>query len=208
MRRDVRELQMQSHLALVQRMKAEEINLKALPEADTDQKNAKLTAVAQTETALNQLQANAPIGRVVVHIQPDVKQWRNTAADAPLRDGDVLLIPKKANYVMVSGQIFNPTAISYRPGRSAQWYLSQAGGLTQMADKQSVFVIRADGSVIAAKNNSGWWSGNPLSAALRPGDSIVVPEKAPRIGTRNWSTALQAAQIATSVALTIAYIKP
>jgi len=208
MRRDVRELQMQSHLALVQRMKAEEINLKALPEADTDQKNAKLTAVAQTETALNQLQANAPIGRVVVHIQPDVKQWRNTAADAPLRDGDVLLIPKKANYVMVSGQIFNPTAISYRPGRSAQWYLSQAGGLTQMADKQSVFVIRADGSVIAAKNNSGWWSGNPLSAALKPGDSIVVPEKAPRIGTRNWSTALQAAQIATSVALTIAYIKP
>jgi hypothetical protein len=31
---------------------------------------------------------------------------------------------------------------------------------------------------------------------------------APRIGTRNWTTALQAAQIATSVALTIAYIKP
>src|SRR6266436_2962595 len=208
MRREVRDLEMKSHIALVQRIKAEQVNLKALPETDADQRNAKLTAVAQTETALTQLEATAPIGRVVVHIQPDVKQWRNTAADVPLRDGDVLLVPKKANYVMVSGQVFNPTAISYRPGRSAQWYLSQAGGLTQMADKQSVFVIRADGSVIAAKNNSGWWSGNPLSAALKPGDSIVVPEKAPRIGTRNWSTALQAAQIATSVALTIAYIKP
>jgi polysaccharide export outer membrane protein len=208
MRREVRELQMQSHLALVQRMKAEEVNLKALPDGDTDQKNAKLTAIAQTDTVLNQLQANAPIGRVVVHIQPDTQRWRNTSVDVPLRDGDVLVIPKKANYVLVAGQVYNPTAISHRPGRSAQWYLSQAGGLTQMADKKAVFVVRADGSVIAAKNNSGWWSGDPLSSALRPGDSIVVPEKAPRIGTRNWATTLQAAQIATSVALTVAYFKP
>ena len=208
MRREVRDLEMKSHLALIQRIKAEEVNLKALPDGDADQKNAKLTAVAQTETALTQLQATAPIGRVVIHIQPDVKQWRNTAADVALRDGDVLLIPKKENYVTVSGQVFNPTAISYRPGRSARWYLNQSGGLTQIADKEAVFVIRADGSVIAAKNNSGWWAGNPLNAALKPGDSIVVPEKAPKIGTRNWTTALQAAQVATSVALTVAYFKP
>jgi protein involved in polysaccharide export with SLBB domain len=208
MRREVRELQMQSHLALVQRMKAEEINLKALPEGDTDQRNAKLTAIAQTETVLNQLQTSAPIGRVVVHIQPDIQRWRNTSADVPLRDGDVLVMPKRANYVLVAGQVFNPTAISHRPGRSAQWYLSQAGGLTQLADKKAVFVVRADGSVIAAKNTSGWWEGNPLNAALKPGDSIVVPEKAPRIGTRNWANTFQAAQIATSVALTVAYFKP
>ena len=208
MRRDVRDVEMKSHMALVERIKAEQVNLKALPETDADQRNAKLTAIAQTETALTQLESTAPVGRVVVRVQPDISRWRDTAADVPLRDGDVLLIPKRENYVMVSGQVFNQTAISYRPGRSARWYLSQAGGLTQIADKDGVFVVRADGSVIAAKNNSGWWAGNPLSTALKPGDSIVVPEKTPRIGTRNWTTALQAAQIATSVALTIAYIKP
>jgi polysaccharide biosynthesis/export protein len=208
MRREVRDVEMKSHMALVQRIKAEQVNLKALPETDPDQKNAKLTAIAQTETALIQLESTAPVGRVVVRVQPDINRWRNTAADVTLRDGDVLLIPQRENYVMVSGQVFNQTAISYRPGRSAQWYLSQAGGLTQIADKDAVFVVRADGSVIAAKNNSGWWAGNPLSTALKPGDSIVVPEKTPRIGTRNWTTAMQAAQIATSVALTIAYIKP
>jgi polysaccharide export outer membrane protein len=208
MRREVRDIEMKSHLALVQRIKAEQINLKALPENDADQRNAKLTAIAQTETTLTQLESTAPVGRVVVHVQSDISRWRNTAADVQLRDGDVLLIPKKENYVMVSGQVYNQTAISYRPGRSARWYLSQAGGLTQMADKDAVFVVRADGSVLAAKNNSGWWAGNPLSAALKPGDSIVVPEKTPRIGSRNWTTALQVAQIATSVALTVAYIKP
>jgi protein involved in polysaccharide export with SLBB domain len=208
MRREVRDVEMRSHMALVQRIKAEQVNLKALPDTDVDQRNAKLTAIAQTETALTQLESTSPVGRVVVRVQPDINRWRDTTADVPLRDGDVLLIPKKENYVMVSGQVFNQTAISYRPGRSARWYLSQAGGLTQIADKDAVFVVRADGSVIASKNNSGWWAGNPLSAALKPGDSIVVPEKTPRIGTRNWTTALQAAQIATSVALTIAYIKP
>jgi len=208
MRREVREIEMKSHMALVQRIKAEQVNLKALPDTDVDQRNAKLTAIAQTETTLTQLESTQPVGRVVMRIQPDINRWRDTAADVPLRDGDVLVIPKKENYVMVSGQVFNQTAISYRPGHSARWYLSQAGGLTQIADKDAVFVVRADGSVLASKNNSGWWGGNPLSAALQPGDSIVVPEKTPRIGTRNWTTALQAAQIATSVALTIAYIKP
>jgi protein involved in polysaccharide export with SLBB domain len=209
MRREVRELEMKSHMELVQRVKAQELNLKALPENDTDQKNAKLTAIAQTETALQQLQASAPVGRVVIHIQPDLKEWRDTAKDVTVRDGDVLFVPKKAGYVMVNGQVFNPTAIGYQPGRSAKWYLSQAGGVTQLADKKAVFVIRADGSVIAAKNNSsGWWGGDPMSATLRPGDMVVVPEKAPKIGGRNWATVMQAAQMASSVALTVAYIHP
>jgi protein involved in polysaccharide export with SLBB domain len=126
-----------------------------------------------------------------------------------LRDGDVLLIPKKANVVMVNGQVFNPTAISAEHGRSAKWYLSQAGGLTPIADKKAVFVIRADGSVISSKNNSGgWWSGDPMSAALRPGDMVVVPEKTPKIGGMNWTAIMQTAQVASSVALAVAYIHP
>lgn len=208
MRREVRDLEMKSRADLVERMKFEQTSLKGLPENNEDQKNAKLTAIAQSETALTQLQENQPIGRVVIHIQPDVDSWRNTAADVPLRDGDVLLIPKKATYVAVTGQVFNPTAVSFQPGRSASWYLSQAGGMTQLANKKAAFVIRADGSVIAAKNNSGLWSGDPLSAVLKPGDSIVVPERAPNVGGRNWSNVFQAAQVAASLAFAVAYFKP
>jgi protein involved in polysaccharide export with SLBB domain len=145
---------------------------------------------------------------VVIHIQPNVNAWRNTEADVPVRDGDVLLIPKRADYVAVTGQVFNPTAISYRPGRSAKWYLSQAGGLTQLADKKAAFVIRGDGSVIGSKNNAGVWSGDPMDAVLRPGDSIVVPERAPNVGGRNWTNIFQAAQVASSLAFAVAYLKP
>jgi protein involved in polysaccharide export with SLBB domain len=209
MRREVRDLELKSHMELVQRVKAEEVTLKALPDTNADEKNAKLTAIGQTEAALAQLQASAPIGRVVIKISPDMKAWQNTAADVQVRDGDVLFVPKKAGYVMVNGQVFNPTAIGYRPGHSAKWYLSQAGGVTQLADKKAVFVIRADGSVIAAKNNSdGWWGGDPMSATLRAGDTIIVPEKAPKIGGRNWALIMQSASMASSVALAVAYIHP
>jgi protein involved in polysaccharide export with SLBB domain len=208
MRREVRELEMNARAEMIRRLKEEEVHLRALPETDTDMRNAKLTALGETETTIQQLQMNPPLGRVVIHIQKDLANWRDKNADVMVRDGDVLIIPKKADYITVNGQVFNPTAVSYRPGRSANWYLSQAGGMTQLANKKAVFVIRADGSVLAAKNNSGFWSGDPLDSALRPGDSIVVPEVAPRIGTRNWQNLFQAGQLAASAALAVAYIHP
>jgi protein involved in polysaccharide export with SLBB domain len=209
MRRDVREAEMDARQEMVRRLKQEEINLKQLPEADTDQRNAKLTAISETDTTIQQLQANPPIGRVVVRIPNELKNLKGSSADVPVRDGDILVVPKKADYIMVNGQVFNPTAVGYRPGRSARWYLSQSGGTTQIADKKAVFVIRGDGSVLSAKNNgSGWWSGDPLAATLKPGDSIVVPEAAPRIGPRNWQNLFQAGQLAASAALAVAYIHP
>jgi len=42
-----------------------------------------------------------------------MKAWKNTVEDVQVRDGDVLFVPKKAGYVMVNGQVFNPTAVSY-----------------------------------------------------------------------------------------------
>lgn len=207
-RQEARELEMQSHIELVNRVKNEESYLKGLPDGDSDQKNAKMTAIAQTDTVLQQLEATEPLGRVVIHIPSDLKRLAKTSADVPLRDGDILMIPKKTNFVLVSGQVFNPTAVGYLPGKSAKWYLSQSGGLTQIADKNAVFVIRADGSVLSSKNNGGFWLGDPMRAVLKPGDSIVVPEKAPKIAGRNWAPILQAAQVASSFAITVAYFHP
>lgn len=206
MRRDVKEQEDKAHEQLVQRVEAEQMGIKFLPEADPEQKRAKLNAQAQIHATLEQLRANPPIGRMVIHIQDPVEKWRNTSADVTLREGDVLMIPKKTGYILVNGQVFNPAAIGYHPERSANWYLSQAGGLTQLADKKATFVVRADGSVISAKNNSGWFSGDPLNSVLRPGDTVVVPERALNVGSKNWTAILQFAQIASSAAITGAYL--
>jgi polysaccharide biosynthesis/export protein len=193
----VRELEAQQQDDLILRVKQAETNLELLPDSDPKQKQDKEAAIAQYQTTLTELGANPPVGRVDIRISSNINRWKNTSADIEVRAGDTLLIPKKPDYVMVAGQVFNPTAVSYRPGRSAKWYLSQSGGPTTLANKKAIFVIRADGSVIGS--HSGVWDGDSLNATLQPGDSVIVPEKAIG-GGPNWQNLFTAAQVASSIA--------
>jgi protein involved in polysaccharide export with SLBB domain len=196
----VRELETKEQTQMILRVKDLQSNVELLPETDSKQKRAKEMALQQYQSALTELGANSPVGRVSIRISPEINRWKNTSADVELRAGDTLVIPKRPSFVMISGQVFNPTAISYRPGKSAKWYLGQAGGPTTLADKKSIFVIRADGSVIGAKESL--WSGRSLSAVLQPGDTVVVPEKAIGGGVQ-WQTVFLAAQVASSVASSV-----
>ena len=196
----VRDLEAKEQTQMILRIKDLESNLQLLPENDPRQKQAKEMALRQYQTTLTQLSSNSPVGRVTMRISPDIKRWENTSADLEARAGDTLVIPKRPSFVMVTGQVFNPTAVSYRPGKSAKWYLTQSGGPTAVADKRSIFVIRADGSVIGGKESL--WSGHSLSAVLQPGDTVVVPEKAIGGGIE-WQTVFLAAQVASSVVSTM-----
>jgi len=99
---------------------------------------------------------------------------------------------------LVQGQVYGPTAVAYRPGKNGKWYLMQAGGTTNMANKKAIFVVRADGTVVG--NNSGsWFTGDALSVALQPGDMVVAPEKALG-GPPIWKTLFQNAQVLSSIA--------
>ncbi len=161
------------------------------------------TALQQQQQVLTALKNQTPSGRLVIHISKDIDRWANTSADVELRAGDTIYIPKRPTFVMVTGQVYNSSALSFAPGKSAGWYLSQAGGPTNLADKGNIFVIRADGSVIGRGNNgSGLWHGSVTSARLEPGDTVVVPQKF--VGTSAWKSLMSVAQFASSVAFTAA----
>jgi protein involved in polysaccharide export with SLBB domain len=199
-RRQVLELEYKSQAEIMTRLKDAQSNLELLPDTDPNQKQAKVLAIQQWQTTLEQLQSNPPPGRVTIRISSRIDRWKNTPADIEVRAGDVLVVPKRPSYVMVSGQVFNPTAVSYRPGKSARWYLEQSGGPTQVANKKAIFVIRADGSVMGVK--SSLWSGESFSGVLQPGDTVVVPEKALG-GGLPWQSTLLLAQTASAIASTM-----
>ena len=198
-RPEVLEMEQKSRDELVQRIRSEEAELAPLPTDDTDKKMAKQNGTQQLEAALAELQSTPPSGRMVIRISPNLKQWEGTPNDIVLRSGDTLVIPKAPNFVLVSGAVYDETAVTYRPGRSAKWYLSQAGGPTQLADKKSIFVVRADGSIVGGGSSDGLFTGSPLSAALRPGDMVVVPEKATG-QNQKWKTLMATATTVSSVA--------
>ena len=195
-RTQVRELEEKQQNEMILRIKDSQHDLELLPDTDPKQKDAKVAALAQYQTTLTQLSSNAPVGRVAIRISSNIKRWKNSTADIEVRAGDTLFIPKRPDFVMVTGQVFNPTAVSYRPGKSAKWYLGQAGGPTTVANKKDIFVIRADGSVIGEK--SSLWGSKSLDTALEPGDMVVVPERALG-GSIQWQNVFTAAQLAASI---------
>ena len=199
-RKEIRNVQMKSYEDLIDRVRQSQNDLqtKLVSATDQDQKLAFETGYQQWQMTLQTLVNNPPVGRVVIHISDQIHRWARSPADIQVRSGDVLIIPKKPSYVMVQGQVYNPTAVSFRPGRSAKWYLSQAGGATNLANKKSIFVIRADGSVIGAQEGFSLWRGNPLDATLYPGDTVVVPEK-PVTGPPQWKSVFQSAQVISSI---------
>jgi protein involved in polysaccharide export with SLBB domain len=199
-RTQVRELESKQQDEMILRVKETQSNLELTPANTPDQQKARELTLQQYQTTLSQLTANPPVGRVAIRISSNIDRWKNSTADVEVRAGDVLVIPKKPSYVMVSGQVFNPTAVSYRPGKNAKWYLGQSGGPTQLANKGAIFVIRADGSVIGAKQNL--LVGSTFSSVLLPGDTVVVPEKAIG-GGPNWQVLFTSAQVASSIVSTL-----
>ena len=198
---ELRELEEKNRAELIERMKAEAKNVKLVPDMDQDDQAQAKASVQQYQKSIANLESTPPAGRLVIHISSDVKRWAKSSADVQVRAGDEIVVPKRPGMVIVDGSVYNPTGITYKPGKNAGWYLKQAGGPTAMADRKGIFVVRADGSVSGGP--SSMFSGGSESAELRPGDMVVVPEQIYSFSTKFKST-MAVAQIASSVGSAIA----
>ena len=200
---EVRQLEEKGRQELIRRIEASTATVHFSPTSTGQDQAAILQAVQQQQQqTLGRLRAEPAVGRLVINISSDIKEWEGTPADVFLRAGDVVTIPRKPNFVLAYGQVYNPTAITYVPGKTAEWYLQQAGGPTELALKKATYVIRANGSVVSTQGN-GFFKGGVLNTKLHPGDVLVVPEKALG-GSTAWKTALETAQLVANLAVAAA----
>jgi protein involved in polysaccharide export with SLBB domain len=205
----VREMTEKARQEMIRQVETASPGLQGTMQTTQEQLTALQAIEQQRQQILASLRSHAASGRLVIRISGDISRWENTPADIEMRAGDLLMIPKRPNFVMVGGQVYNATAISYVRGKNAGWYLRQAGGPTPTANRKGIFVLRPDGSVVGRSDAfAGLWKGNVLSARMEPGDSIVVPEKISG-GSMFWKNLLSGAQLASSAAtvgLTAAYL--
>jgi len=124
---------------------------------------------------IERLRAVKPTGRVVLQLRPESSDLPELA----LEDGDRLYVPPRPTTVGVFGSVFNGGSYLYSGNRSIDDYLRLAGGPTRGADEGSVFVIRANGSVVSSPQGRGWLSSKRDLAAVKaePGDTVFVPEE-------------------------------
>lgn len=108
------------------------------------------------------------LGRIAGNFSPQSSSSINTL----LFDGDTLRVVKNPNTINVLGEVLNPTAFEFSKKLNVKSAIAKAGGFQDYADKQKVYVIKANGIVQRAKRNI--FTQNIL---LEPGDTIVVPRK-------------------------------
>lgn len=145
---------------------------------NADEAVAQAAAGSGSSTLIQRLREVRPTGRIVLQFSEGV------APELPvltLEDGDRLYVPARPNSVGVFGSVFNGGNYLFNQGRSVDDFLRLAGGPTRGADTDSVFVLRANGSVISARQDNSWFGGGSLAGVpAQPGDTIFVPEEVGR----------------------------
>lgn len=89
--------------------------------------------------------------------------------DIVLREGDVVFIPKNSNTVTINGAVMMPNTVSFIEGKGINHYLDQAGGYTDSAKKNKIFIVYMNGQVTRVKGNG--------KKQIEPGCEVIVPNK-------------------------------
>lgn len=130
-----------------------------------------------TELLLERMRAAKPSGRIVLQLSPEAV----ALPDLALEDGDRIYVPGRPTTVGVFGSVYNAGSYLHQQSKSLGDYLLLAGNTTRGADDKSVFVIRANGSVVSVRQKSDGWFGNSerdlRTVQALPGDTIFVPEE-------------------------------
>jgi len=130
------------------------------------------SALSVGRSLLQSLRDAQPVGRLVIDLKRSMAAAPASEHDIVLKGGDRLLVPRVTQEVTVLGEVQSATSHLYREELSRDDYIALSGGLTQRADDNRIYVVRADGSVVARSGNR-WFSGSGVD--IHTGDTIVAP---------------------------------
>ncbi len=187
-RESVREIQQQRLRESIDRLERDIIargSISLSAAASPEELKAKEGEIQQSKELVAKMKTVQATGRMVLEIDTP-ENLRKTIYDIELENGDTLFVPENPQSLQTLGAVFNQTAFVFDQTKGLQDYIEMAGGYTESADKDRVFVLKVNGSAVRPRESSLFLfskssyvtrDGKPL---LEPGDSIVVPEKLDR----------------------------
>jgi protein involved in polysaccharide export with SLBB domain len=134
-------------------------------------RQAELLSAKESIARLRQLR---PEGRIAFGLDPRETSF-SKLPQLKLQNGDRLVVPAKLDFVHVFGAVNGESSPLWRPNSRVNDYVKMVG-MTQDADRDNIFILRVDGSVVS-RNSGNWYFGGFGGVEVMPGDSIVIPEK-------------------------------
>jgi polysaccharide export outer membrane protein len=135
-------------------------------------------ALSVGHSLVTQLRQSRAVGRLVINLPRLQRSSIGSVSDVFVRGGDELIVPKFQQEVTVIGEVQTVTSHLYRPGLFRDDYIALSGGATVRADKSRIYIVHADGSVVA-NEGARWFRSSNVQIA--PGDTVVVPLNAEHI---------------------------
>jgi len=120
--------------------------------------------IEEQKKYLDFLRNKEPTGRMIINLE-DVLNGKD---DVILQNGDEIFIPKNPEYVIVSGEVFNPVSLKFIPGKDFKYYIEKSGGITKFGDVENIYIRKANGKCEPVSNGS---------IIISSGDTIIVPKK-------------------------------
>ncbi|MGE5496630.1 MAG: SLBB domain-containing protein [Syntrophothermus sp.] len=97
----------------------------------------------------------------------------SNASNFKVKDGDVIVVPERKEFVYVYGQVAVPGYIPYVDGKDVKYYLQKAGGIGEQAkDFDEISIIKG--------KSREWIPITDKNVKLEPGDYIWVPKETPK----------------------------
>lgn len=152
MRQSVAENERQAHLRA-----AQQIEDQMLTGMSRRTKDSQMSAEAFTtvQSYITELKSSPALGRMVVTADP-VELAKHPERDPILEPSDQIVIPPQPFSVSVMGEVLQPNSVPYIPGETAEDYIEKAGGYTQLASEDEVFIVLPNGQ--AYRDDDSWLS--------------------------------------------------
>lgn len=199
-RESVRRMQRKQLMRALNNMKKKAMIVAAQPSDFGKGQMAPQDLLTSIDAVIQQAKEAQPVGRIAINLEKDPKKLKKSDSNIVLKNGDALYIPTKNDTVAVLGEVLNPTAVVYKKSMSPWDYIERAGGLTDNANEDSIYIVHANGE--AEKLDNGMFVVG--SAKVKKGDTIVVPIHIKT--TSNMQIAKDATQIIYQTAVSIAAI--
>ena len=165
----------ESEVLLIQRI---DEDLKNLEAQKNDSKN--LGSYAKTERISeiikkNSVQGDIPISKseaIGIDLEAIIKSPKSKS-DLLLKEGDVIVVPKKLETVRLRGELLYPTTVRFIPNKSLKYYINSSGGFDNKAKRSDTYIVYANGDVARTKKFLFF----NIYPKPEPGSEVIVPKK-------------------------------
>jgi len=122
--------------------------------------------VTPEDSAYYHLETDLRLQKEIVNVNfEQLVLFGDSTQDVLLKDGDLIRIPSTKGTVYVFGQVVSTGHVAFVPGKSVEYYISKAGGVTERA--------RDDIKIVKAKTKQ-WLA--PDETIIEEGDYVWIPK--------------------------------